>query len=286
MSWRAFSIAALGLALQTGFANPAEREAVDAGAGQGSAKQELQERADGSQADGSNSETPRPTERSPRILFIVERDCGRCEEELARLRRPGGSFEAMRTRGWKIGETPDNHLQIVDRDQFPELVEQLSVREFPTVACVSDGQVVRYFKDGCTTPLDSWTFGWLLKGANERPRAVVPEAVRVQTTGSYPLRGNHWSVEGDWNPSREKIISHLRGPNHASQLQVSWAIDSWAYEELRSVHDDLHEREMASSAASSPGSSPGGSYMPQAQMQAAAPRSLPFSNAGHKMLGR
>src|SRR5262245_58530786 len=80
------------------------------------------------------------TPRNPRVLFIVDRDCPRCREELTRLRRPGGVFEAMQARGWKIGETPDSHVQIVDRDAVPDLVEELNVREFPTVACISDGE--------------------------------------------------------------------------------------------------------------------------------------------------
>lgn len=206
-------------------------------------------------------ESARAVPRNPRVLFIIARNCERCESELARLRRPGGDFDAMRARGWKIGETADNHLQIVDGEAVPELVEELAVREFPTVACVSHGEIVRSFTEGCTTPLDAWTFGWLLKGENERPRGSIAEAARVKTTGSYPLRGNHWSVEGDWNPAQEKVISHLRGPNHVSQLAASWNIDAWSYEELRSLHDDLHERELASgtvtaSSASFPVQSP------------------------------
>ena len=118
------------------------------------------------------------------------------------------------------------------------------MREFPTVCCVDEGQIVRSFKSGCTTPLDAWTFGFLAKGLNERPAESVAEAARVETTGHYPLRGNHWSVDEDWSPTKAKVVSHLRGPNHASQIAASWKIESWSYEELRSLHDNLHEREM------------------------------------------
>jgi hypothetical protein len=182
--------------------------------------------------------------RNPRVLFIITNDCLRCEQELSRLRRPGGDFEKMRSRGWEIGEGADKHLQIVDRDAVAELVRQLGVREYPTVACIDKGEVVRSFQSGCTTPLDVWTFGWLAKGIDERPQAVVLEAARVESTGSYRLRGNHWSVDGDWSPAREKILDHLRSPAHAGQLLVSWQVESWSYEELRSLHDDLHEREL------------------------------------------
>ena len=136
----------------------------------------------------------------------------------------------MRAGGWLIGDGPRNHIQIVDRDQVPELAKKLNPREYPVVACIDRGEVVRSFKSGCTTPLDAWTFGFLAKGIDERPPAAVLEAARVESTGSYRLRGNHWSVEGDWNPTRDKVIQHLRGPNHASELEPQWHIDGWSYE--------------------------------------------------------
>ena len=134
-------------------------------------------------------------------------------------------------------------MQIIDREQIPELVEKLKVSEFPTVACIDKGEIVRSFKSGCRTPLDCWTFGFLAKGIDERPPGAVLQAAYVETTNNYPLRGNHWSVGEDWNPTRDTVIGHLRGPNHGSQILAKWQIESWSYEELRSLHDDLHERE-------------------------------------------
>jgi hypothetical protein len=193
-------------------------------------------------ASDSNRRTPHSTPHSSRVLFIMAKDCPKCDAELARLNAPSGDFAWLRSGGWRIGPGPENHIQIVDREAIPDLVRKLAPREYPAVACIEDGEVVRSFKSGCTTPLDAWMFDWLAKGVNERPAAPVLEAARVESTGSYPLRGNHWSVEGDWNPSREKVIEHLRGPNHVAYLQASWHIDAWSYEELRSLHDDLHER--------------------------------------------
>ncbi len=194
------------------------------------------------QANTTDTSRERPV--SARVLFITTKDCPRCEFELARLRKAGGDFEKMRARGWKVGDGDDNHLQIVDREAVAELVEQLKVRQFPTVAAVSDGQIVRSFQAGCTTPLDAWTFGFLAKGIDERPPGSVPEAARVETTGNYPLRGNHWSIDEEWNPSREKVVSHLRGPVHGGQTAKYPNLESWSYEELRSLHDNIHEQEM------------------------------------------
>jgi hypothetical protein len=201
---------------------------------------------------------------NPRVLFITAKDSPHSDQELARLRRAGGEFDKMKAIGWTIGVGPENMVQIVDRDEVPELVEKLSVKEFPTVACIDHDEVVRYFRWGCTTPLDAWTFGFLAKGIDERPPGAVLEAARVESTGSYPLRGNHWSVEGDWSPTRDKVITHLRGPNHLAQLIPTWHIDDWSLEELRSLHDDLHEKYDTgtySSSRSSNSSSPASDYL-------------------------
>ena len=183
-----------------------------------------------------------PRGRNPRVVFIVKKGSKQSDEILAKLRSPGGDFENMRAGGWLIGDGPDNHVQIVDCDAVPDLVKKLKVTEFPAVACVDNGELVRYFKSGCTTPLDCWTLGFLATGVDLRPKGSPVEAATVETTGHYPLRGNHWSVDGNFNPSHDEIVEHLRGPNHVEHLLPEWKIDIWSIEELKSLHDDLHEK--------------------------------------------
>lgn len=260
MSGRLLAQAALLLAVVTGGVTAAEDQGRNANQTSVSLTENTPGAATGQQpAVAKDSREPRRAiPRNPRVLFITAKDCESCDKELARLREPGGVFEGMQSRGWKIGETPDNHIQIVDRDSIPDFVRQLNVREYPTVACINDGEIVRSFKDGCSTPLDAWTFGWLIKGQNERPQAPISEAIRVATTGQYPLRGNHWSVDGAWNPTHEKIVAHLRGPNHGHQITANnWQIETWSYEELRSLHDDLHEREGGGSYTQAPAAQTG-----------------------------
>lgn len=181
--------------------------------------------------------------RNPRVLFIVTDDCAECVEELERLRADDGPFARLRQQDWKIGPEEHNDLQIVQSTDVPLLVQQLRVTKFPTVACLQNGRVVRSFTDGCRTPLDEWTFGWLLSGYDERDEPALPEDVKVAWTGTYPLRGNHWSVEGDWIPSFEKLVKHMRGENHLKQVPLTWPIETWSYEEIRSLHDDVHEND-------------------------------------------
>ena len=250
MSGRLLANAALLLAVVTGRTTAAENEARNADQNQTQKTVPVTvESAGPTSAEAKDAAERRPADgRNPRVLFISVKDCDKCQKELERLRRSGGDFETMQAHGWKIGEGSDNHIQIIDADKIADLIRQLNVREYPTVACISDGEILRSFKDGCSTPLDAWTFGWLLKGKNERPQAAIPEPIRVASTGQYPLRGNHWTVEGDVNPPRDKVLSHIRA-NHGYQLSPDWKIDTWSVEELRSLHDDLHERSDAPPSA-------------------------------------
>jgi hypothetical protein len=160
----------------------------------------------------------------------------------------------------------------------PDLVAKLKVTDFPVVAGLENGEAIRSFQHGCTTPLDAWTFRWLITGKNERPQAVVPEAIRVASTGSYPLRGNHWSVDGDFSPTRETLVAHLRGATHGGQIAGRYAVEGWSYEELRSLHDDLHEREMGGAVTTT---SPFNNY------GRSAPASRPANAfSAHRKLGR
>lgn len=183
-------------------------------------------------------------ERNPRVLFVTFDNCQSCVTELERLEHASDGFTPLRQAGWKIGTQPDSHIQIVRFEEVPSLVETLRGSRFPCVLCIDKGNVVRSFQDGCSTPLDAYTFGWLLKGKMERPasaNAAAARATTVYTTGNYPLRGNHWSVEDYARPFKSRVIRHLRGENHSSLYPSAWPIETWAYEELRSLHDDLHE---------------------------------------------
>ncbi len=195
---------------------PALAAGQQATSGQSSAGEAAAQTAAGGEAGKAEQARPADTSKPPRVLLIVGKDCPRCERELARLRRPGGDFEKLRSRGWKIGSGPENHLQIVDREALRTLSEEVAAQvadqPLPKVICVRDQEIVRSFTTGCTTPLDMWTFGWLIKGIDERPPGWVPEKARVESTGHYPLRGNHWSIDEDWNPSRERVIAHLAAP--------------------------------------------------------------------------
>lgn len=180
-------------------------------------------------------------DRSPRVLLITKDDCENCDAELTRLRLENGTFDELKRQRWKIGETVDCHIQIVNAKEIPDFVKKLGVQKYPTVACLANGEIIRSITEGCRTPLDVWTFGWLLHGRDERQEPLLNAKVTVDWTGHYPLRGNHWSVEGEWLPTFEFLIGHMRGENHLTQVPPRWPIESWSYDEVRSLHDDVHE---------------------------------------------
>jgi len=182
-----------------------------------------------------------------RILIVITPTADRSRQEMARLEAARGPLEVLKKNGWKVGPAPSDHIQIVDRTkpvatELQPIVAKLPASDGPVVVCIEDGEIARSFQKGCTTPLDQWTFGWLMTGNDDRPIDFIPEAVTVATTGNYRLRGNHWSVDGDWNPSRETVVRHLRA-SHSNGVQAGWKIETWSIEELRSLHDDIHDRE-------------------------------------------
>jgi hypothetical protein len=194
---------------------------------------------------GAPSQTPfdedEPRYPDLQVLLIVAGDDPGSTAKLKELEQEDGPFERLRQKGWRVGAGAEDNLRIVRTDDARGLVEAHGIRTFPAVVAVHAGEVIRSFTSGCTTPLDEYTFEWLRTGVATRPATAPRPPAAVATTGHYPLRGGHWSVDGEWYPSLEHVLRHLRGPNHNHLIPADWEIESWSYEELRSLHDDLHE---------------------------------------------
>lgn len=57
----------------------------------------------------------------------------------------------------------------------------------------------------------------------------------------YPVRGGHWSVGSNWNPSSSQVKYHLLyHPNHSGKFSQTY-LDRLSLQELKSLHDDDHE---------------------------------------------
>lgn len=57
---------------------------------------------------------------------------------------------------------------------------------------------------------------------------------------NYPTHPQRWNVNGNWNPSREQLVAHLMGGQHAGKFSGAY-LNSLSVAELKSLHDDDHE---------------------------------------------
>ncbi len=78
--------------------------------------------------------------------------------------------------------------------------------------------------------VEYWNLGWL--------------KARDASQGCYPISPNWWSVDGDFDPTLEKVLTHLyKSPNHTGgYFRLDW-LEQLKFEELQSLHSD-HHREM------------------------------------------
>lgn len=59
---------------------------------------------------------------------------------------------------------------------------------------------------------------------------------------SYKVRSNYWSVEGNWHPSRDQVLRHLRRSSiHRFASFQQWPLEQLTLPELQSLHSDHHE---------------------------------------------
>jgi len=71
---------------------------------------------------------------------------------------------------------------------------------------------------------------------------VKPSEKATQPAVSYRSQWPPvWSVNGNRNPSRSYLLSHLRSnANHRGKFWQSWPLESWTREQLAALHDDDH----------------------------------------------
>lgn len=220
------------------------------------------ERGAAMRGEGSRAMRPEPAIlRSPaeimgdvgpdRVMLFNADWCPAC---VADQPKREAALAALQRKGWRVGEQPEDQFQIVDVDAS-DLDERLGIDAVPAYVKVEDGRIVRQFRRGCSEPLDAWALGRLYTGRDQRPepkRAPVTAA----TTGQYPLRGNWWSVDGQWNAIKAVLIAHLTGGEHRGKFDRDW-LQSLSRAELHSLHSDDHEgrlqrRHVRPPAASTP----------------------------------
>jgi thiol-disulfide isomerase/thioredoxin len=80
-------------------------------------------------------EVKKPVERNYRILHFTATWCGPCKVIERR-------FGWMKTGGWTIGEDFSNHVQLIDSDRNPKLIQEFRIVELPHSVLIRNGVVV------------------------------------------------------------------------------------------------------------------------------------------------
>lgn len=112
------------------------------------------------------------------------------------------------------------------------------------ILCVSPSD----YYSGVSAPVPaSVYYSGLEKTETPKPviaKVVVPSNASEQPKAkgrSYPVRGGHWSVNGDWTPSKAELVRHLLADGmHKGKFTQAY-LDGLSREELLSLHDDDHE---------------------------------------------
>jgi len=184
--------------------------------------------------------------REPRLLFVNSLESDWSQQELLRLQQPQAAFEMLQGRGWRIGTAANQHLQLINAEERPDVVGRYGAADFPWVGCLQRGRIVRVYNRRAKAPLDAWSLSWLLSGEDRRPASGESSP----TVAGYPVTRSHWIVNGDHAPIQEVVLQHLETPLHRNRVPSAWDLGTWTYPELRSLHDDLHRfgrpRELAS----------------------------------------
>ncbi len=171
-----------------------------------------------------------------RAYIIYNRNCRKCFDAIKKARSATERL-VMNDERWQDAFVYYDHDIDFNRiDAFASRYMAHDVVGDLLIVFVDENQIERRFQIECSTPLDVWSMAWLYKGIDERPNPPTDNRPLVR----YPLTGGWWSVDGDWNPTRAKLIRHLHdAPLHERRFELFW-LELLTYEELQSVHTDHH----------------------------------------------
>ena len=93
-----------------------------------------------------------------------------------------------------------------------------------------------FVKQVCT-PVMAFPFRWKVR--QESPSLVEPPSEKSPPEPAkpavYDMPGTRWNFNGKWNPSRNYMEGHLEGFH-----KVKLDLDLFSKEELKQIHDNLH----------------------------------------------
>ena len=94
--------------------------------------QSAEQKSDSSESKTKATEKP----RRKRILYLHASWCTFCQ----RVKRE--SYPKLKKAKWKIGPKASNHIQEIDTDKFPKLIDKYDLELLPTFILIVDGKEV------------------------------------------------------------------------------------------------------------------------------------------------
>lgn len=173
------------------------------------------------------SEEVQIKEKKIRMILVTDPpNCGPCRDVdrtlLATLRN-----EQHKKAGWTIGNSETDTIQVLSLSNPEEakIIEELGLSYFAIPA------FVRYGSDdeNLVGNVSYETFLRYFHGGNKIP----------SYNGKTKTR---WNINGDFSPSKETLIKHLRTDKDHSAV-ASWPLELLSREDLTALHSDLHNKD-------------------------------------------
>lgn len=130
-----------------------------------------------------------------------------------------------------------NFFNVKDvRENVPDWVKQIGeARGYPVYHWETPSGYVSDTHHSVETLIERYKNSQIVK-----PTTAVP-AAPTTPIATYPANRPRWNVEGDWNPSKAKVISHLLShSNHRGKYNRAW-LEQLSLAQLRTLHDDDHD---------------------------------------------
>lgn len=158
---------------------------------------------------GESFELVQSIPRARRALLFTASWCGPCQQ----MKRD--TLPPLVERGWKIGESNTDHIQVIDSDDFPGLMKRWNVSRLPTLIYLEGETEVRR------------SVGY------QSPHAVgqLFDPPAVQAASAYSAR---WTFPGS---GRADLINHLAS-EHNYTVE---SLERMTTDQLSQIHDNDHD---------------------------------------------
>ena len=166
-------------------------------------------------------------EKKVRMILVTDPpNCGPCRDLektlLATLRN-----EQHKKAGWTIGNSDTDTIQVLtlSNPNDAKVIEELGLSYFAIPAFIRYGSE----DENLIGNVSYDTLLRYLHGGNKTPYYTSKTKVK-------------WNINGDFSPSKQTIIKHLRSDKEHADVAL-WPLEILSKEELISLHSDIHNKD-------------------------------------------